>query len=177
MLLLDSRRCHVDVNGALLNLTGYTRSELIGRPLYDFVVDGPLNSPEQWEAMMSSGHFTGEAEFRHAEGHGVAVQWGADVEVVTGHRLILVVTLSISRWGRRFRRVVSTGQEIAELSEREFSVVRLVALGDTGPEIAEALGITHDTVRTHVRNAMTKTATRSRAQLVAKVLAEGIVLR
>jgi DNA-binding CsgD family transcriptional regulator len=107
----------------------------------------------------------------------VAVQWGADVEVVTGHRLILVVTLSISRWGRRFRRVVSTGQEIAELSEREFSVVRLVALGDTGPEIAEALGITHDTVRTHVRNAMTKTATRSRAQLVAKVLAEGIVLR
>jgi PAS domain S-box-containing protein len=177
MVLLDSRRCHVDVNGALLKLTGYTRDELIGRPLYDFVVGGPQNSPEEWEAMMSTGQFTGEGEFLHADGHGVAVQWGANVEVVTGHRLILVVTLSISRWGRRFRRAVSTGQEIAALSEREFSVVRLVALGDTGPEIAEALGITHDTVRTHVRNAMTKTATRSRAQLVAKVLGEGIVLR
>lgn len=127
--------------------------------------------------MMSAGHFTGEAELLRADGNRVAVQWGANVEVVTGHRLILVVTLSISRWGRRFRRAVSTEQEIAALSEREFSVVRLVALGDTGPEIAEALGITHDTVRTHVRNAMIKTATRSRAQLVAKVLGEGYVLR
>jgi PAS domain S-box-containing protein len=177
MMLLDSRRCYMDVNGASLKLMGYTREELIGRPLYEFVVDGPLNSPEAWEAMMSAGHFTGEAELLHADGSRVAVQWGANVEMVTGHRLILVVTLSISRWGGRFRRVVSTEQEIAALSKREFSVVRLVALGNTGPEIAEALGITHDTVRTHVRNAMIKTATRSRAQLVAKVLGEGYVLR
>lgn len=177
MMLLDSRRCYVDVNGASLKLMGYGHDELIGRPLYEFVVGGPLNSPEEWETMMSAGHFTGEAELLRADGNSVAVQWGANVEVVSGHRLILVVTLSISRWGRRFRRAVSTEQEIAALSAREFSVVRLVALGDTGPEIAEALGITHDTVRTHVRNAMIKTATRSRAQLVAKVLGEGYVLR
>ena len=55
-------------------------------------------------------------------------------------------------------------------------MVRLVALGDTGPEIAEELGITHDTVRTHVRNAMAKTGARSRAQLVAMALGEGHVL-
>jgi PAS domain S-box-containing protein len=176
MTLVDSRRRNVDVNGAMLKLMGYKREELIGRPIYEFVVDGPLNSPEEWEAMMSSDHFTGEAELLRADGSAVAVQWGANVEVVTGHRLILVVTLSISRWGGRFRRTVSE-QEVAALSDREFSVVRLVALGYTGPEIAEALGITHDTVRTHARNAMTKTATRSRAQLVAKVLGEGHVLR
>jgi DNA-binding NarL/FixJ family response regulator len=104
------------------------------------------------------------------------VQWGANVEVITGHRLMLVVTLSVSRWGRRFRRDASTEPDVSALSGREFSVVRLVALGYTGPEIAETLGITHDTVRTHARNAMTKTATRSRAQLVAKVLGEGRVL-
>ncbi len=176
-MLLDSRRRFVDVNGALLKLTGYTRNHLIGRPLYEIVVGGPQNSLEEWEAMMAAGHFTGEGELLCADGNGVAVQWGANVEVVTGHRLILVVTLSISRWGRRFRRAVSTEQELAALSAREFSVVRLVALGDSGPEIAEALGITHETVRTHVRNAMTKTATRSRAQLVAKVLGEGYILR
>lgn len=175
MTLVDSRRRSVDVNGAMLKLTGYTREELVGRPIYEFVVGGPLNTPEEWEAMMASDHFTGEAELLCADGDGVAVQWGANVEVVTGHRLILVVTLSISRWGRRFRRA-STEGEVATLSDREFSVVRLVALGYTGPEIADALGITHDTVRTHARNAMTKTATRSRAQLVAKVLGEGHVL-
>lgn len=177
MTLVDSRRCNVDVNGAFLKLTGYTREELIGRHAYEFVVGGPLNSPEEWEVMISAGNFTGEAEILCADGNGVAVQWGVNVEVVTGHRLILVVALSVSRWGRRFRREVSTEQEVAALSDREFSVVRLVALGDTGPEIADTLGIAHDTVRTHVRNAMTKTGTRSRAQLVAKILGEGQVLR
>jgi PAS domain S-box-containing protein len=177
MTLIDNRRCNVDINGAFLRLTGYAREELIGRPAYEVVVDGPLNSPEEWETMISAGNFTGEAEILCADGNRVAVQWGVNAEVVTGHRLILVVALSVSRWGRRFRRAVPTEQEGAALSDREFSVVRLVALGDTGPEIADTLGIAHDTVRTHVRNAMTKTGTRSRAQLVAKILGEGYVLR
>ena len=51
-----------------------------------------------------------------------------------------------------------------------------MALGYTGPEIAAELHISHDTVRTHVRNAMEKTGARSRAHLVAKVLGNGIAL-
>ena len=51
--------------------------------------------------------------------------------------------------------------------------MRLVAAGETGPEIAEHLHISHATVRTHVRNAMAKLGARSRAQLVAKALGEG----
>ena len=62
------------------------------------------------------------------------------------------------------------------LSMREREVVRLVALGNTGPEIAGELQISHDTVRTHARNAMLKVGARSRAHLVAKALGEGLVL-
>jgi DNA-binding NarL/FixJ family response regulator len=47
----------------------------------------------------------------------------------------------------------------------------------SGPEVAQELQIAHDTVRTHVRNAMTKTEARSRAQLVAKTLGEGMLWR
>jgi DNA-binding CsgD family transcriptional regulator len=54
--------------------------------------------------------------------------------------------------------------------------VRLVALGMTGREIAAELHIAHHTVRTHLRNAMLKTGARSRAHLVAKALADGLVL-
>ena len=61
------------------------------------------------------------------------------------------------------------------LSAREREVVRLVALGESGPEIAAELGITHDTVRTHVRNAMTKLDARSRAHLAAKAVGEALV--
>jgi DNA-binding NarL/FixJ family response regulator len=53
-------------------------------------------------------------------------------------------------------------------------VVQLVA--HTGPEIADELDICRDTVRTHVRNAMTKLGARSRAHLVAKALGDGLVL-
>ena len=50
-----------------------------------------------------------------------------------------------------------------------------MALGNTGPEIADQLQIAHDTVRTHVRNAMVKVDARSRAHLVAKALGQGLV--
>ncbi len=62
------------------------------------------------------------------------------------------------------------------LSSREHEVVRLVALGASGPEIADELVISHNTVRTHVRNAMSKTGARSRAHLVARVIGDGTVI-
>ena len=113
---------------------------------------------------------------RAADGSIVAVQWAATTEIVTGRQLVLIVALSTSRWRPRMRRSTPPGHEPEALSKREREIVRLVALGNTGPEIAEELGIAHDTVRTHVRNAMTKVDARSRAHLVAKALGDGHVL-
>jgi PAS domain S-box-containing protein len=175
MVLLDSERCHVDANGAYVKLLGYRREELIGRPFYDLVIGGPLASREQWLRALAAGTFSGEAPLRSADGGAIEVQWAATVEVVTGHRLILFVALSTSRWGGRFRRVSYDQDESVPLSEREREIVRLVALGSSGPEIADELRITHNTVRTHVRNAMTKSGARSRAHLVAKALGDGLI--
>jgi PAS domain S-box-containing protein len=176
MVLLDSRRRHVDANGAYLKLLGYRREDLLDRPIYRFIVGGPLASPAEWKAALLAGHFTGEAKLRAADGGVVAVQWAATVEVVTGHRRVLGVALSTSRWGPRFRRMPTPQQTSAMLSAREREIVRLVALGNTGPEIADELRIAHDTVRTHARNAMVKVGARSRAHLVAKALGDGLVL-
>jgi len=175
MVLLDSERCHVDANGAYVKLLGYRREELIGRPFYDLVLGGPLASREQWLRALAAGTFSGEAPLRSADGGAIEVQWAATVEVVTGHRLILFVALSTSRWGGRFRRVSYDQDESVPLSEREREIVRLVALGSSGPEIADELRITHNTVRTHMRNAMTKSGARSRAHLVAKALGDGLI--
>jgi PAS domain S-box-containing protein len=175
MVLLDSHRRHVDANAAYLRFLGYTRDQVIGRPMYQFNA-GDRVAGRRWEALLATHRFTGEMKLRRADGGIVAVQWAATVEVVTGRRLILFVALNTSRWGRRFRRSTPPEHKPGRLSERELEVVRLVALGDTGPEIAEQLRITHDTVRTHVRNAMAKVGARSRAQLVAKVLGDGHVL-
>jgi PAS domain S-box-containing protein len=173
MVLADDARRLVDVNAACLKLLGRSRDAVVGQPLWLFVAHGPQASPREWASAVADGRFSGETELLAADGSRVAVQWGASTEIVTGRRLILFVALGTSRWGRRFRRDVDAGDPIA-LSDREREIVRLVAAGNTGPEIADELHITHHTVRTHVRNAMTKSGARSRAHLVAKAYGDGL---
>lgn len=178
MVLLDDQRRHVDANGPYLKLLGYRRDALVGRPVHELVAGGPQASPQEWAAALAERRFTGEAELVRCDGARVAVQWAASTEMATGGMLVLVVALSTSRWGRRFRREpdVADASAGAALSRREREVVQFVALGCTSAEIAEELRIAPDTIRTHVRNAMTKVGARSRAQLVAKALGDGLIL-
>lgn len=177
MVLLDDQRRHVDFNGSYLRLVGYSRAALIGRPVFELVQGGPVTTPAEWTAALADGHFTGETRLIRADGALVAVQWAATTEMVTGRQLVLFVALSTSRWGRQFRRhpEAAGAAPSAVLSRREREVVHLVALGGTSSEIAAELHIAPDTVRTHVRNAMTKVGARSRAHLVAKALGDGLV--
>lgn len=175
MLLADVQRVIVDANPALLTLLGRTRDAMTDRPLQSIVAHGP-SAEEDWAEAMAAGRFFGVTELVHADGRPVAAQWAASTETVTGHRLILFVALSVSRWGARFRRSLSPGEPDRALTPREREIVSLVALGASGPEIADELHISHNTVRTHVRNAMDKLGARSRAHLVAKALGNGLIL-
>jgi len=177
MVLLDDQRCHVEVNGAYLALIGYQRRELIGRPVYELLAHGPLATTQQWEAALAQRQFTGQAEIVGAGGQHVMVEFAGHPEVVTGRRLVLFVVLRTARAGRTLPEPASSPTETRALSSRELDVVRLLALGLTGPEVAEELQLAHNTVRTHVRNAMAKSGARSRAQLVARAVGEGTVWR
>jgi len=177
MVLADSRRRILDVNAACVRLLGYSRHGMVGQPLWKFVDGGPLLTPEEWAQRLATHQFTGEGRVITADDSVIAIQWGAVTEQITGQRLVLLVALSTSRWGERFRREpVDHESSLGALSSREKQIVHLVALGLTGPEIADELNISHDTVRTHVRNAMTKLNARSRAHLVAKALGDGHAL-
>jgi PAS domain S-box-containing protein len=178
MVLLDDDRRHVEVNGAYLQLLGYPRAALIGRPVYEFVVDGPIVTLPEWRTILRRRQFVGTADLIRADGGKVWVEFAGHPETVTGQRLVLFVVLTTSRRGRR--RSAGAGGTVgaeatsAGLTPREFEVIQLVALGLSGREIAQELHLAHDTVRTHVRNAMTKLGARSRAQLVAKTLGDGL---
>ena len=177
MVLLDEQRRIVDVNAALLHALGRRRDEMLDHQMWEFVEDGPIVTDAEWRAAMFAGALHRHRDARGADGSRVGVQWGATTETATGRRLVLVVALSTSRWGARFRRAShDAGEPARVLSAREREIVRLVADGATGPEIADELHITHDTVRTHVRNAMGKVGARSRAHLVAKALSDDLVL-
>jgi DNA-binding CsgD family transcriptional regulator len=59
------------------------------------------------------------------------------------------------------------------LSDREREVLRLVALGRSGAEIGQELGISAETVRVHVRNAMRKLGATTRAQAIGIAVSTG----
>ena len=61
----------------------------------------------------------------------------------------------------------------APLSVREREILGLIASGDSGAQIAEALVLSPETVRTHIRNAMSKLEAHTRVHAVAIALRQG----
>jgi len=177
MLLADDERRHVDVNGAYLTLLGYQRRDLIGRPIYELVVGGPLYTTSEWRALLHREHFTGTADLICADSRRVTVHFAGHPELVTGRQLVLFVAIKAGRIGRRDHDTTPPRSDCMALSTRELEVIHLLALGCSGPEVADELHLAHNTVRTHVRNAMAKVGARSRAQLVARTLGEGLSWR
>lgn len=68
-----------------------------------------------------------------------------------------------------FQRARQGAQEIDRLSQRENQVLRLLAQGRTYKEIADALGITSNTVSCYIRRIYEKLHVRSRMEAVAKL--------
>ena len=64
MALLDERRCHVEVNGAYVSLLGYPKRELLGHPIYEFIVGGPQVTAQEWLDAMDAGSFSRQSEMR-----------------------------------------------------------------------------------------------------------------
>jgi PAS domain S-box-containing protein len=176
MVLLDARRRVVDVNGAFLQLLGYQRDAITGRPIYELIVGGPIATQREWKAALRDERLAGSADLRRADGGRVRVEFAGYPATATGQRLVLFVALKVSRKAALTDRTAPEPARTGALSKREVEVVRLIALGSSGTEIATELQLSHHTIRTHVRNAMTKLGARSRAQLVAMALAEGLML-
>ena len=68
--------------------------------------------------------------------------------------------------------MASTHRQASPLPASLF-VVRLVALGRPGAEIGQQLGISAETVRVHVRNAMRKLGASTRAQAIGIAISTG----
>jgi PAS domain S-box-containing protein len=176
MVLLDAERRLVEVNGAFVALSGYPRSALIGRPLYDLLAQGrPTHTNREWEEALDKPEFTGVSELVRADGEQIRVNFAGYPEIVTGRRMVLGVAVHTVRVTGRSAPRVAGDPALGDLSGREREVVEMIARGLSGPEIAQELHLTHNTVRTHVRNSMVKTGARSRAHLVAMSLGKGLL--
>lgn len=68
------------------------------------------------------------------------------------------------------------GLPMAQLTNRESEVLRLVARGRSAKEVALELAIAPCTVERHIENVRLKTRTRNRAHMVAYVIQEGLLV-
>jgi len=61
------------------------------------------------------------------------------------------------------------------LTRREYDILRRVAIGETNPEIACALGLTRNTVKTYLQRALEKLGARNRVEALARASQLGIL--
>jgi PAS domain S-box-containing protein len=168
IFVLDDDRRVVQANDAALDLLGQPRAQVIGASIVDRIAPSERpRSEREWLAFLRSGEYSGKRTFILADGSEAQVDFAARVAVVGKRRLAIYVALS------RGESQLSLGPArptAGALTKRERQVVTLIALGHESSEIAEELHISSETVRTHVRNAMSKLGARTRAQLVANAL-------
>jgi len=61
------------------------------------------------------------------------------------------------------------------LSKRELEILRLLPTGQTGPQIADHLYLSNNTVKTHLRNIYSKLHVNNRAEAIARAQALGLI--
>lgn len=65
---------------------------------------------------------------------------------------------------------------LSRLTQRELSVLKIASDGKTAEEIASALGLRMETVRTHFKKARTKLRARNRTHAVAEAMRQLLIV-
>jgi PAS domain S-box-containing protein len=171
MFLVDLDRRIVAVNEAGAALAGRPAAALAGERI-TMLLDDPAEAPDDqaWRAQVFRGESFGRRRIRRADDSTRIVDFAMRATRAGGGVLVLGVCLRDRPGGHPER-----AHEPAPLTPREREIVHLIALGEVTPEICSDLHIAPDTVRAHVRNAMAKTGARTRAQLIAIALSEGLL--
>jgi PAS domain S-box-containing protein len=171
MFLVDLDRRIVAVNEAGTVLAGSSADALVGERITT-LLDDPAEAPEDrvWRAQVLRGEHFGRRTVLRPDGSTRVVDLAMRATRAGGTVLVLGVCVR-ERSGTR----TEEAPTVAPLSAREQEIVRRIALGEVTADICAGLHIAPDTVRAHVRNAMAKTGARTRAQLIAIALTEGLL--
>jgi PAS domain S-box-containing protein len=173
MSLVSEDRVVVRANESKLALLGRPVEQVVGHRVEEFVApEHRAVALETFErARRGAGETLGQYDVLRPDGTRVSVQYALERTDISLAAAFICIELGVR--GVRPSATAERAGSGSALTRREREVVQLLALGKTGPDIAAELIVSHDTVRTHVRNAMGKAGATTRAQLVAIMMREG----
>ena len=171
LLAADDHRQIVRVNARWCDLTGYLADSARGTRIDEILAPESRPGIEmRWSDLLGTGLGTARVVLLRPDGARLAVRYGAFANVVPG----LHVAAYFAEPGQDTRAPrPPRARRAGQLTRREQESLRLVAQGMTTTVAAGQLGISPETVRTHVRNAMNKLGARTRAQAIAVAMRDG----
>jgi len=176
MLLADDQRRYVDANAAACLFFRLSHAEICKLRIDD--VTPPTLRPGM-DAMWSDflrGDYSGPGthtpwNLHMPDGTSVAVDLSSTPRFQPGRHLAIITFPIEQALNERLLHAPPPGDAV--LTKREREVMTLVALGNTGVQIAAQLFLSPATVQTHVANALIKLRARNRAHGIAIALKTG----
>jgi DNA-binding CsgD family transcriptional regulator len=171
LMAADDNRQIVRVNARWSDLTGYDADVAVGMRIDDLLAPESRPGIEmRWSDLLGTGLATARVVILRPDHVRVAVRYGAFANVLGG----VHIGAYLAEPGQDMRALrPARARRAGQLTRREQESLRLVAMGMTTTAAAEQLGISPETVRTHVRNAMNKLGARTRAQAIAVAMRDG----
>ena len=167
----DDDRNLVRVNSRWCEMTGYDEEAASGLRVDDLLA--PESRPGidmRWSDLLGAGLATARVVILRPDHTRLALRYGAFANVLPG----VHIAAFLAEPGQDSRSVrPARARRAGQLTRREQESLRLVAMGMTTTAAADQLGISPETVRTHVRNAMNKLGARTRAQAIAVAMRDG----
>jgi DNA-binding CsgD family transcriptional regulator len=164
MLIVNDAAVYTAANPAASNALGRSADEIVGRRVgFSTAAERRQHLQALWAEFERAGYVIVPWQITLPDGATVDVEtsWTRDTPEPGQHLVMCWRRLIASRGSR--------------LSRREQEITGLLARGLTGAQIAQRLCLSPHTVRTHVRNAMEHIGARTRAELVARALTEGLI--
>jgi DNA-binding CsgD family transcriptional regulator len=171
LLAADDERRIVRVNRRWCDLTGYDADSATAMRIDDLLAPESRPGIEmRWSDLLATGLATARIVVLRPDHVRVAIRYGGFANVMDG----VHVAACLAEPGQDARALrPARARRAGQLTRREQESLRLVAMGMTTTTAADQLGISPETVRTHVRNAMNKLGARTRAQAIAVAMRDG----
>lgn len=180
MVLAGDDRRYTAVNDAAIKFLRYSREDLLKMHIEDLTPPELRDQvPEAWRQFLTLGTVSGAYDLLTGDGMKITVDFNATANVVPGQHLsIFIVPTNHDGPNPAWESAADDGnapRTDVKLRPRERQVITMLALGRTGEEIAAELGISKETVRVHVRNAMETLGARTRPQAIGIAIRDRLI--